>query len=157
MTPPPPHTHRVVSCRFSGGGSPLAPLNLNQTPVAYILQLVVGQSNKPRHRALMSVCTLNVHLVSATVTGRSKVIYTNYQYALVYECHQEAAAGTCMHGQDSLDLYSRTRDVPEALRTQLFKRAVDFCLDARDLVTVTHNRMWTCFSSSLHWCCNYIY
>ena len=83
------------------------------------------------------LCPFNVILLS--MPGRLKIIYTDYQHALVYECHNVLQNGQCVEGHDSLDLYSRSRAISPDMRTQLFKQALNLCLDAKKLTAISHD------------------
>ena len=41
------------------------------------------------------------------IQGRIKVVYTDYQFALVYECLKVDSGGKCQKGEDFFIVYAR--------------------------------------------------
>lgn len=42
-----------------------------------------------------------------SMRGRMKVVYTDYQYALIYKCMRVTVDGLCEQGEDFFIVYSR--------------------------------------------------
>ena len=53
----------------------------------------------------------SIHMKDRIVNGH--VMWTDYEYAMVYECFDRNEDGTCPPRRASLVVYGRTRDLPE--------------------------------------------
>ena len=73
------------------------------------------------------------------VPGRIRVIFTNYDVALLYTCDYETEDGRCFAGQTSVDILSRSRNPDQDLKYPLLRRVKDLCEDPKDMVDVDHS------------------
>ncbi len=74
------------------------------------------------------------------VAGIIRVVFTDYNNALLYECGMLTANGTCESGQASVEAWSRTPEpVSQHLKNAYIKRFAELCIDRENVEDVPHN------------------
>ena len=68
-----------------------------------------------------------------------RVVFTNYDIALLYTCDHETDNGHCFAGQTSVDILSRSRIPNQDLKFPLLRRTKDLCVDPKLMVDVDHS------------------
>jgi hypothetical protein len=68
-----------------------------------------------------------------------RIVFTNYDIALMYTCDHEAGTGHCYAGQTSVDIISRSRNPNPDLKFPLLRRIKDLCVDPNMMEDVDHS------------------
>ena len=74
-------------------------------------------------------------------TGMSKVLYTDYNIALMYTCTRLIDSDTCTPGLETLTAYSRTRELTEDIRDMLDAVVSNTCYRKGDMELISHQGM----------------
>jgi hypothetical protein len=70
--------------------------------------------------------------------GEGRVVWTDYAYALVYECFRPLADGACERGAGNMVVYGRSRDpLPDAIVEKMLEAAGD-CYTKDDFEMIPH-------------------
>ena len=71
-------------------------------------------------------------------TGLGRVIATNYNYAIVYECSRPRGDGGCGDGDVTMAVYSRNRELPDDVVEKMLPYIEGACVTKEDFERVPH-------------------
>ena len=94
----------------------------------------------------MQTSYLNNHFYVVKIsvlTVQTKVVYTDYQYAVVYSCNHVLTDGSCASDKVAVDVMSRDLDsIPLEVEDKLKKLAVETCFEPGDFVASDYQGMF---------------
>ena len=70
--------------------------------------------------------------------GYARVLWTNYEYALVAECFDRQDDGTCPPGAFTMVIFGRTSNIPEHVIDGVIPIGTDTCVKSTDFERVPH-------------------
>ena len=86
-------------------------------------------------------------------TGYGRVIATNYNYAIVYECHRPNEDGSCPDDSANIFVLGRTRELPDDVVEKMLPYIEGACVTKEDFERIPHDGRFSnfCkFSMKLH-------
>jgi len=90
----------------------------------------------------MSCYILNIinYLYNFIISAEIRVVTTNYNYAIIYECHVINKDGTCSSDAIFVDVLSRTLDdLPDIIRHQYYVLTKELCLTDTEMTDIQHD------------------
>ena len=78
-----------------------------------------GHCLPTRHFTLRSLGGADIEFRIGDHTGTGKVVWTDYDYALLYECSYPNEDGSCDPQYVNMAVYGHTRDLPDNIVEQL--------------------------------------
>lgn len=100
------------------------------------------------------------YVLSTFVAARVRVLYTDYNYALIYTCtDEELAGGQCPSVHRHVAIYGRRKagQIPGDVKERIFAAANEACVYEEDFVPATHVGQWEYLFYFLIICLNFVY
>ena len=71
-------------------------------------------------------------------TGHGRVLWTDYNYALIYECSHPHEDGSCDSGHVNIAVYGRSHDLPDSVKQELMELQGMGCVSREDFERIPH-------------------